>query len=53
MENLPSSFGSFITNLSSSAPVSSGQPRGLYNFILEIRNSQTKEEERSRVDKVK
>ena len=51
MEALPTTLNSFFTNISSSAPVSSGQPRGLYNFILEIRNSSTKEEERSRVDK--
>lgn len=29
----------------------SAQPRGLYNFISEIRNVKSKEEERSRVDK--
>ena len=29
----------------------SSQPRGLYNFISEIRNAKSKEDERSRVDK--
>jgi AP-2 complex subunit alpha len=29
----------------------SSQPRGLYNFISEIRNAKNKEDERSRVDK--
>jgi hypothetical protein len=29
----------------------SSQPRGLYNFISEIRNAKSKDEERSRVDK--
>lgn len=31
--------------------MASSQPRGLHNFILDIRNSPSKEEERIRVDK--
>lgn len=51
---MSAAFANFAQNFSSSigAQPVSAQPRGLYNFILAIRNAQSKEEERTRVDKV-
>lgn len=50
-------FGKAASEYAASAPsldlnaLVSSQPRGLYNFISEIRNAKSKEEERARVDK--